>query len=63
MKSAKLKVALVAFDFSMMNVHSAVEICMHNKIEIKDVNSGRIIKRKEDGILSDVYLLVDFYNE
>ncbi|EJE4182550.1 hypothetical protein [Vibrio parahaemolyticus] len=63
MKSAKLKVALVAFDFSMMNVHSAVETCMHNKIEIKDVSSGRIIKRKEDGILSDVYLLADFYNE
>ncbi|HHJ3201375.1 TPA: hypothetical protein ACQJO2_003931 [Vibrio parahaemolyticus] len=63
MKSAKLKVALVAFDFSMMNVHSVVETCMYNKVEIKDVNSSRIIKRKEYGILSDVYLLADFYNE
>ncbi|HCE1745685.1 TPA: hypothetical protein NGS33_003386 [Vibrio parahaemolyticus] len=63
MKSAKLKVALVAFDFSMMNVHSVVETCMYNKVEIKDVNSSRIIKRKEGGILSDVYLLADFYNE
>ncbi|ELB2263429.1 hypothetical protein QNZ58_003266 [Vibrio parahaemolyticus] len=63
MKSAKLKVALVAFDFSMMNVHSVVETCMYNKVEIKDVSSSRIIKRKEYGILSDVYLLADFYNE
>ncbi|HBC3511467.1 TPA: hypothetical protein KDZ47_004337 [Vibrio parahaemolyticus] len=63
MKSAKLKVALVAFDFSMINVHSVVETCMYNKVEIKDVNSSRIIKRKEYGILSDVYLLADFYNE
>ncbi|HAV1378881.1 TPA: hypothetical protein JG804_003989 [Vibrio parahaemolyticus] len=63
MKSAKLKVALVAFDFSMINVHSVVETCMYNKVEIKDVNSSRIIKRKEVGILSDVYLLADFYNE
>ncbi|MEF1187277.1 hypothetical protein, partial [Vibrio sinaloensis] len=63
MKSAKLKVALVAFDFSMMNVHSVVETCMYNKVEIKDVNSNRIIKRKEYGILSDVHLLADFYDE
>lgn len=63
MKSAKLKVSLVAFDFSMMNVHSVVETCMYNKVEIKDVNSNRIIKRKEYGILSDVHLLADFYDE
>ncbi|MHA2763809.1 hypothetical protein [Vibrio harveyi] len=61
MKSAKLSIAQVAFDFTS-STDNVVKTCMYNKVEIKDTSSQVEIKRREQGVLSDSLLLADIYN-
>lgn len=61
MKSAKLSIAMIAFNFDAPSAYNIVKLCMYNKIEMINIITNEAIKRRFGGALENVYLLSDIY--